>query len=462
MASILIVEDDKALRESLAETLSDLGYHAIEAASGRIGLDIAAREPIDAVLLDLRMPGMDGLEVLRRLRENRTGAPPVAILTAYATSANTIEAMRLGAFDHLIKPIKRDELKSLISRMLRSRAIIGQVSAPLLADDDELIGPSAAMRSVEKTIGLVADSDATVLITGETGTGKEVVARAIHRHGRRGSGPFVAVNCAAIPAELLESELFGHVRGAFTGAVGDRKGAFREAEHGTLFLDEIGDMDSAMQAKILRALQERVVTPVGGKPVAVDVRVIAATHRDLQQRIRDGSFREDLFYRLHVIPIHLPAVRERIADIVPLAEHFLSRAGGNKRLAANAAALLVKHTWPGNVRELKNAMERAAVLARGDVINASDLGFIEETQVTVGEAADWPEEDLPSAIVRLEEMLIRRALARTAGNRAEAARLLGIHRQLLYTKMKRHGLDLSEDRTDSVGNPDDSERRGTK
>jgi DNA-binding NtrC family response regulator len=349
MASVLIIEDDNALRESLAETLNELGHHAIEAASGRIGLDIAARERIDAVLLDLRMPGMDGLEVLRHMRTNGTSAPPVAILTAYATSANTIQAMRLGAFDHLSKPIKRDELNSLISRMLRSRAMIGQVSAPLIADDEELIGPSAAMRKVEKTIGLVADSDATVLITGETGTGKEVVARAIHRHGRRGSGPFIAVNCAAIPAELLESELFGHVRGAFTGAAGDRKGAFREAEHGTLFLDEIGDMDSAMQAKILRALQERVVTPVGGKPVAVDVRVIAATHRDLQQRIRDGSFREDLFYRLHVIPIHLPALRERIADIVPLAEHFLSRAGGNKRLAANAAALLVKYTWQRRV-----------------------------------------------------------------------------------------------------------------
>lgn len=450
MARILIIEDDNALRESLAETLSDLGHHAIEAATGRMGLDIAARQPIDAILLDLRMPGMDGLEVLRQLRADKVGATPVAILTAHATATNTIEAMRLGAFDHLTKPTGRDELRSLISRMLRSRAMIGQVPAPALGEDDELVGPSTEMRNVEKTIGLVADNDATVLITGETGTGKEVVARAIHRHGRRGSGPFVAVNCAAIPAELLESELFGHVRGAFTGAVADRKGAFREAEHGTLFLDEIGDMDSAMQAKILRALQDRIVTPIGGKPVAVDVRVIAATHRDLPQRVREGSFREDLFYRLHVIPIHLPALRERIADIVPLAEHFLSRTGGNKRLAADAAALLIKQTWPGNVRELKNAMERAAVLARGEAIEACDLGFVVETLVTVGEADDGLEEDLPSAIARLEEMLIRRALAKTTGNRAEAARLLGIHRQLLYTKMKRYGLDLSEERTDRV------------
>jgi DNA-binding NtrC family response regulator len=212
-------------------------------------------------------------------------------------------------------------------------------------------------------------------------------------------------------------------------------------------------MDIAMQAKILRALQERVVTPVGGKPVPVDVRVIAATHRDLRQRVGDGSFREDLFYRLNVVPIHLPALRERIADIVPLAEHFLSRASG-KRLAADAAARLIRHTWPGNVRELKNAMERAAVLGRGDVVNASDLGFIDEERPVAEEISAWPDEDLPSATARLEEMLIRRALARSAGNRAEAARMLGIHRQLLYAKMKRYGLEASEDRTQGVGEAD--------
>jgi DNA-binding NtrC family response regulator len=221
-------------------------------------------------------------------------------------------------------------------------------------------------------------------------------------------------------------------------------------------------MDSAMQAKILRALQDRIVAPVGGRPVAIDVRVIAATHRDLQQRIREGSFREDLFYRLHVIPVNLPPLRERIADIVPLAEYFLSCASGSKRLAADTAAMLVRHAWPGNVRELKNSMERAAVLARGDVIYVSDLRFIEEAHETTGQFSGWPEEDLPSAIARLEEMLIRRALAKTAGNRAEAARILGILRQLLYTKMKRYALDLSEDRTESVGKSDSSARRDTE
>ncbi|MGH6845316.1 MAG: sigma-54-dependent transcriptional regulator, partial [Methylocella sp.] len=240
MATILIVDDDAALQEGLTETLTDLGHRPISAPNGRIALDVAARERVDAVLLDLRMSGMGGLEILRRLRAVPAGAPPVAVLTAYASAGNTIEAMRLGAFDHLTKPIARDELISLIARMLRSRVGDDVARTAMTEPDDELVGPSDAMRVVQKTIGLVADSDATVLITGETGTGKELVARAIHRHGRRSTGPFAAVNCAAIPSELLESELVGHVRGAFTGAVAERSGAFRDADRGTLFLDEAG------------------------------------------------------------------------------------------------------------------------------------------------------------------------------------------------------------------------------
>jgi two-component system NtrC family response regulator len=378
----------------------------------------------------------------------------VTVLTAHATATNTIEAMRLGAFDHLTKLIGRADLAHVLDHMIASTArhALSDTAMP----QDRLIGSSEAMRKVQKTIGMLADSDATVLITGETGTGKELMAHAIHDHGHRGAGPFVAVNCAAIPAELLESELFGHLRGAFTGAASDRIGAFRQAARGTLFLDEIGDMDLAMQAKILRALQERVVTPVGGKPVAVDVRVIAATHQDLPQRVRHRTFREDLFYRLHVVPIHLPALRERIADIVPLAEHFLSR-GGGKQLSADAAARLLRHSWPGNVRELQNAMERAAVLVRGEIIDVADLGFIAEAQAA-GYTVDWPDEDLPTALARLEEMLIRRALQRSGGNRAEAARILSIHRQLLYSKMKRYGLEVSDDRTDVVGQEDAEQR----
>ena len=304
MASILIVDDDAAMRDALGEAARDLGHDAHLAASGTEAIALLDAQAIDAMLLDLRMPGMDGIEVLRRVRA-RPRPLPVTVLTAHATAANTIEAMRLGAFDHLTKPIGREELSRVLVGMLAARAEPSAFRPQ--QEPGGLIGSSESMRTIQKTIGMLADSNATVLISGETGTGKELVARAIHDHGHRGGKPFIPVNCAAIPTELMESELFGHVRGAFTGAVSDRKGAFREAAHGTLFLDEIGDMDIAMQAKILRALQERVVTPVGGKPVPVDVRVIAATHRDLKQRVRDGSFREDLFYRLHVVPAHLPA-----------------------------------------------------------------------------------------------------------------------------------------------------------
>ncbi|WP_428391845.1 sigma-54-dependent transcriptional regulator [Lichenicoccus sp.] len=451
MPTILIVDDDAALRESMAETLGDLGHRAIEAAGGSAALDLLAAHAIDAVLLDLRMPGMDGLDVLARIRA-RSRPPAVAVLTAVATAANTIEAMRLGAFDHLTKPVGRADLADLLARMLPAAPAMAAASLPL--DSDELVGVSAGMREVQKTIGLLTDSDTTVLIVGETGTGKEVVARALHRHGRRGTKPFVAVNCAAIPADLLESQLFGHVRGAFTGAVTDRAGSFRDAEGGTLFLDEIGDMDPAMQAKLLRVLQERVVVPVGGKPVRVNVRIVAATHRDLAEAVRGGRFREDLFYRLRVVPIALPPLRERLADIVPLAEHFLARAAGPEvpRLSAAAASVLLAHAWPGNVRELQNAMQRATALARRPVIDAADLGFL--GLPPPGET-DWLAGDLETAVRRLETAMIQQALAAAGGNRAEAARRLGIHRQLLHAKLHRYGLGASQSRTDGVREADD-------
>lgn len=375
MAVILVVDDDPAMRDALREAVTDLGHEAHTAESGATALTLMADMRIDAALIDLRMAAMDGLELLARIRE-ATRPPPVAVLTAHATAHNTIEAMRLGAFDHLTKPIGREQLSRVLTAML---AAGGETQAldPNRAESG-LIGSSEAMRSVQKAIGRLADSDATVLITGETGTGKELVARAIHDHGERSRRQFVAVNCAAIPTELMETELFGHVKGAFSGAVRDRVGAFREAQGGTLFLDEIGDMGPAMQAKILRALQERVVTPVGGAAVKVDARIVAATHRDLRQRVAEGAFREDLFYRLNVVPIHLPALRERLADIVPLAEYFLSRARSDKRLTAEAAAALIRHSWPGNVRELKNIVDRLNVTVQGSVIDASDL-FADES-----------------------------------------------------------------------------------
>jgi two-component system NtrC family response regulator len=392
---------------------------------------------------------MDGLAVLEAMRA-RGNMPPVAVLTAVPTAGNTIAAMRLGAVDHLAKPIGREALAALVGRMLPAPAAAAGAPAD---ESDELIGTTAAMREVQKSVGMLADSDATVLITGETGTGKEVVARAIHRHGRRAGQAFVAVNCAAIPAGLLESQLFGHVRGAFTGAVGDALGSIRAAHKGTLFLDEIGDMDLAMQAKLLRVLQERVVVPVGGKPVAVDVRVLAATHRDLAAMVRAGTFREDLYWRLGVVPLHLPPLRERLGDIVPLAEHFLALGSGVARhLSAEAASRLLRHRWPGNVRELRNAMERVAALARRPVVGEDDLGFLGDGAAAV--AADWLSGTMPEAVARLEAAMIRRALGKSGGNRAEAARLLGIHRQLLYEKLRQHGIELSENRTESVGKGD--------
>ena len=441
MAHILIVDDDATMRDALAEVVIDLGHSACMAANGMLALELLDTEAVNAMILDLRMPGIDGIEVLRRMRE-RTCAPPVTVLTAHATASNTIEAMRLGAFDHLTKPIGRADLAEVLQRMLDS--VVESGGGVCATESEALIGSSEAMRTVQKTIGVLADSDATVLITGDTGTGKEVVARAIHEHGQRNRGPFIAVNCAAIPADLLESELFGHVRGAFTGASADRDGAFRQAECGTLFLDEIGDMDIAMQAKILRALQERVVVPVGGRPVPVKVRVIAATHRDLVRCVRDGTFREDLFYRLHVVPIHLPPLSERIADIVPLAEYFLNRATAGKRLSADAAAHLIRYGWPGNARELKNAMERAAVMVRGEYIHATDLAFLDDARSRQGPVVDWPDEDLPSALARLEEMLIRRALKHSGNNRTDAARRLNVNRQLLYAKLKRYGIEVAD------------------
>jgi DNA-binding NtrC family response regulator len=444
MTVVLIVDDEKALRDGLSEAIRDLGYEPVVASSGREALAVAAKAKPDAALLDLRMPDMDGLQVLIRLR-NAAGCAklPVAIITAYATAANTIEAMRLGAFDHLTKPVGREDLASLLERMVRSSATKALKPAPPATDGvpEDLIGSSNSMREVQKTIGLVADSDATVLITGETGTGKEVVARTIHRVGARSAGPFMALNCAAIPPDLLESELFGHVKGAFTGAVLERKGAFREAHGGTLFLDEIGDMDLAMQAKILRAIQERVVTPVGGRPQKIDVRIVAATHRDLERWVKQGRFREDLFYRLNVVPIELQPLRKRAADIVPLAEHFLALASApKKQLSDDAVQQLFDHAWPGNVRELRNAMERVAVMCRSNIVTALDLGFLTAVPSQDTDIAEGDNGDLSSAVEHLERRMIADALTESKGNRAEAARRLGIHRQLLHAKAEKYGL----------------------
>jgi len=440
MAIILIIDDDPDFRDSLSETLVDLGHTPVLVATATAGLAALSRADVDAVLLDFRLPDGDGVEVLRRIAP--AGGPPampVIMLTAFASPDNTIEAMKLGAFDHLTKPIGRADLEAVLTRALQQTSV-PRGEMPLLAQG-ALLGESAAMRTLLKMIGRAVASDATVLITGETGTGKEMVARALHQHSARVDKPFLALNCAAIPHDLLESELFGHVRGAFTGAVTHREGVFVRAHGGTLLLDEVGDMSLMLQAKLLRVLQEREVVPVGGThTLKVDVRVVAATLHDLASRVASGTFREDLLYRLNVVHLHVPPLRERAEDILLLAQHFLAQVTQPpKRLTAAAQRALLAYPWPGNVRELKNVVERASILTPSLEIDAADLDL-------TGAAGRPPAVDflagtLSNAVARLEEAMIRKALREAAGNRAAAARQLGIHRQLLYSKIKQYGID---------------------
>ncbi len=445
MARILIVDDDTAFLSTLQATLRSFGHEVIAAADGQAGLARLRAGGIDLAFVDFRMPGMDGIALMRARQDDAQAAAVLLVmLTAYASSGNTIEAMKLGAFDHLVKPVGRADIVAVVERALQAHAGGDGSAPPPQAPAEEagaLLGHSAPMRTVHKRIGLAAASDLPVLVSGETGTGKELVARALHRASARAGAAFVAVNCAAIPAELIESELFGYRKGAFSGAVADRPGLIREADGGTLFLDEIGDMPLPMQAKLLRFLQEGEVSPLGGRGAQkVDVRVVAATHRELAQLVADGRFRSDLRYRLNVVPIELPPLRERGDDIVLLAQHFLEDgAGAARTLSAAAQARLRAYPWPGNVRELRNAMQRCQVLVRTPTIEAHDLD-----EVLAGDAAaasaDTPALTLPEAIAQLEKKMIQAALTQAQGNRAEAARRLGIHRQLLYRKLDDYGL----------------------
>jgi DNA-binding NtrC family response regulator len=438
MARILIIDDDKPFREALAESVRDFGHDVVEASDPLEAFKLIKNA--DVAFLDLKMPNMSGTEFLRETKP----AIPVIVLTAFADSSNTIEAIRLGAFDHLTKPIGRIDLQRVLTAALQKPTIIG--SGDLPPSDDDLIGFSSSMREVQKKIGIATSGEVTVLVEGETGTGKELVARAIHRHSDRSKGPFVPVNCAAIPRELLESELFGHVKGAFTGAIQPRSGKFREADRGTLFLDEIGDMPLEMQAKILRVLQDNMVAPVGGQSsYKVDARIVAATHQDLAKKVQEGTFRQDLYFRLNVLNIRLPALRERGSDILLLAEHFLQRfTSPVKSLSAAAAKRLLEHSWPGNVRELENVTRSSSLAVRGMVIDARDLqiGAMEPRVETSTD--DLLELDFHSAVSQFEKLLLENALKKAGGNRAEAARFLNIHRQLLYAKLKEHGISGSE------------------
>jgi DNA-binding NtrC family response regulator len=445
MARILIVDDDPAFREGLAETVHDLGHVAFEAGSCLAGLDMLEQSRPDLVILDHRLGDADGLEFLRRMKDRRKPAPAVIMLTAFATAAGTVEAIKLGAFDHLLKPVGRGELARAVARALRSHERLPDAAEPVmdLGEPGEVIGNSAPMREVLKLIGLAAASNVTILLTGETGSGKEVLARLLHRASERANAPLVAVNCAAIPAELLESELFGHAKGAFTGAIADRPGRFRQARGGTLLLDEIGDMPLTMQAKVLRVLEERRFTPVGSaREETADVRLVAATHRELGSQVREGLFREDLYHRLSVLPIRVPSLRERPEDIPALAHHFMAGFSNSaKHFSAGALASLCGYRWPGNVRELRNVIERACVTVRAATIEKTDVDKLLGPSGGHVITADLLQLPLPEAISALERAMIQRALHDSQNNRAEAARRLGIHRQLLYVKLKEYGLD---------------------
>jgi two-component system nitrogen regulation response regulator GlnG len=464
---VLVADDEPSIRFVLRETLESVGCSVVPTVDGDEALAALLSESFDLAFLDIRMPGPSGLELLDRLRAAGRDTA-IVIMTAQNTFENAVEAMKRGALDYLVKPFAMAEVQALVTKTLRVRALQKEVSAlrremgARIVSGDRLVGRSPALLEVFKTLGRVAPRPVAVLITGESGTGKELVARAIHAASPRAGGPFVAVNTAAIPGELLESELFGHERGAFTGAVAPRMGRFREASGGTLFLDEIGDMPGELQAKLLRVLQSDEVTPVGGRlPERVDVRIIAATHRDLDAAVARGEFREDLLYRLRVVPIHIPPLRARGEDVRVLAAHFVERyapelVGSPRFLSEEARVRLERHSWPGNVRELENAIKRALVLASGEVLTPEDFAFVdarpaeparaglEELVAGVTDAAlDAGEADLHRRVVeRVERPLLERALARTGGNQIRAAALLGINRNTLRKKIVELGIEL--------------------
>jgi len=452
MGRVLVVDDEPGVRESLRMLLADAG-EVETAASVDEALGRLRAAPPDLVLLDLMMPGRSGFELLSELA-GADDPPPVMVVTATRNVATAVEAMKRGAVDYVTKPFELEALRLKVEQLLGHRALEREVRALRARVEEpervgELLGASPGMRQVFRTIRQVADSRATVLIRGESGTGKELVARAIHELGPRADGPFVAVNCAAIPASLIESELFGHERGAFTDARERRVGRFEAASGGTLFLDEVGELDTGVQAKFLRALEERRIERLGGSElVPVDVRVLAATHRDLERDVAEGRFRADLYYRVHVVPVDLPPLRERREDIRLLAEHFLERARreagrGPEQLSGLALAALERFPWPGNVRELVNAVEHAVALAEGPVVEPGDLppAIVEATRVQgLRDAVSSRRLGLEEAVAELEQGLLRDALEACDWNQTRAAERLGITRRALKLRVDRYGL----------------------
>ena len=450
--NVLVVDDEPKLCDLLSSALSQNDVHVFTASNGVQALAILEQEDIDLVISDWRMPGMDGPQLLAEVKQ-RYSHLPVIVMTAYSTVKNAVQSMRNGAYDYIAKPFDIDELDITVHKALQFRDILRD-NARMRAELDQhqpfdsLMGYSPSFRRVLQAIDSVRDSSATILLTGESGTGKEMVARAIHKHGSRADKPFVAVNCAAIPEGLLESEMFGHRKGAFTGAVTDRVGRFMQADKGTLFLDEVGDMPLALQAKILRALQERVIEPVGDpRERKVDVRVIAATHKNLLEAVANKEFREDLYYRLNVFPIQLPALRERIEDIAPLARHFAHNLGATagKRITGfspDALQAMAEYNWPGNIRELQNCVERATIVATSSTIEDSDLPpylFSAQPHQQCGVLESGPSvpPDLEAALAEVEKAYILAALQQANGVQAAAAQLIGISERSFWYRLKK-------------------------
>ncbi|MBI2832842.1 MAG: sigma-54-dependent Fis family transcriptional regulator [Acidobacteria bacterium] len=447
-STILIVDDEAGVRTALSGVLRDEGYQVEAVPTGEACLERLARGPLDVIVLDIWLPGIDGLVTLARLRERHVDAQ-VVMISGHGNIESAVRAIKMGAFDFVEKPLSLEKTVLVIRNALRQRRLEAENRALRAHVDRRLaiVGDSDVMRHLRDQIAMAAPSNGRVLIYGENGTGKELVARTIHAMSRRRSAAFVEVNCAAIPEELIESELFGHVKGAFTGALSDRRGKFETADGGTIFLDEIGDMSLKTQAKVLRVLQEQVFEPVGGSSrVRVDVRVLAATNKDLPAEIRAGRFREDLYFRLNVIPIAVPPLRDRRDDISQLADHFMAefaREYGRRVKVFDAAAIaaLRQYGWPGNVRELRNVIERLMIMVPGDTITARDLAFLDGGASTPAEsAASADVMPLHDARVRFERDYILRALAAQQGNISRTADLLGVERSNLYRKMRAFGI----------------------
>jgi two-component system, NtrC family, nitrogen regulation response regulator NtrX len=447
--TILIVDDEPGVRTALSGVLRDEGYAVEAVSSGEACLERVTRGPVDLIVLDVWLPGMDGLATLARLRERQVDVQ-VVLISGHGNIESAVRAIKMGAFDFVEKPLSLDKTVLVVRNALNQRRLEAENRALRARVDRQqsMVGESYAMRQLREQVAMAAPTNGRVLIYGENGTGKELVARTIHQLSRRRSAAFVEVNCAAIPEELIESELFGHVRGAFTGAVADRRGKFETADGGTLFLDEIGDMSLKTQAKVLRALQEQTMEAVGGTArIKVDVRVLAATNKDLQAEIRAGQFREDLYFRLNVIPIFVPPLRDRQEDIPLLADHFMAefaREYGRrlKSLDASARGVLQRYPWPGNVRELRNVIERLMIMVPGETIGSADLSFLDPGALHRAPSAEPAAErqTLHEARDQFERDVILRTLAEQQGNMSRTAEVLGVERSNLYRKMKAFGI----------------------